>query len=62
MLPDRAFDPFGLLNPFQIWLMVVFISSIGVTGYVLMKILGPSQGITLMGILGGLASGTAARR
>lgn len=59
LLPDRAIDPFGLLNPFQIWLMVVFISGIGFTGYVLMNILGPSQGITLMGILGGLASSTA---
>jgi len=59
LLPDRTIDPFGLLNPFQIWLMVVFISGIGFTGYVLMKILGPSQGITLMGILGGLASSTA---
>ncbi len=59
LLPDRTIDPFGLLNPFQIWLMVVFISGIGLTGYVLMKILGPSQGITLMGILGGLASSTA---
>lgn len=59
LLPDRTIDPFGLLNPFQVWLMVVFISGIGFTGYVLMKILGPSQGITLMGILGGLASSTA---
>ncbi len=59
LLPNRALDPYGLLNPFQIWLMVVLISSIGFSGYILMKILGPSQGINLMGILGGLASSTA---
>jgi uncharacterized membrane protein (DUF4010 family) len=59
LLPDRTIDPLGLLNPFQIWLMVVFVSGIGFSGYVLMKILGPSQGINLMGILGGLASNTA---
>jgi uncharacterized membrane protein (DUF4010 family) len=59
LLPNRTIDPLGLLNPFQIWLMVVFVSGIGFSGYVLMKVLGPSQGINLMGILGGLASSTA---
>jgi uncharacterized membrane protein (DUF4010 family) len=58
LLPNRTIDPLGLLNPFQIWLMVVFVSGIGFSGYVLMKILGPSQGINIMGILGGLASST----
>ena len=59
LLPNRTIDPWGLLNPFQIWLMVVFVSGIGFSGYVLMKLLGPSRGINLMGILGGLASSTA---
>jgi uncharacterized membrane protein (DUF4010 family) len=59
LLPNRTIDPLGLLNPFQIWMMVVFVSGIGFSGYVLMKILGPSRGINLMGILGGLASSTA---
>jgi uncharacterized membrane protein (DUF4010 family) len=59
LLPNRAIDPLGLLNPFAIWLMVVIVSGIGFSGYVLMKVLGPSQGINLMGILGGLASSTA---
>ena len=59
LLPNRALDPFGLLNPFQVWLMVVFISGIGFSGYILMNIFGPSQGVNLMGFLGGLASSTA---
>lgn len=59
LLPDRAIDPLGLLNLFQVWLMVVFVSGIGFSGYVLMKVLGPSRGINLMGLLGGLASSTA---
>lgn len=59
LLPNRTIDPLGLLNPFQIWMMVVFISGIGFSGYVLMKIRGPSRGINLMGVLGGLASSTA---
>jgi len=44
LLPNRTIDPLGLLNPSQIWLMVVFVSGIGFSGYVLMKILGTSQG------------------
>ncbi|MBT3338228.1 MAG: MgtC/SapB family protein [Anaerolineae bacterium] len=59
LLPDRAIDPLGLLNPFKVWLMVVLVSGIGFSGYVLMKVLGPSRGINLTGILGGLASSTA---
>ena len=59
LLPNRTIDPLGLLNPFQIWLMVVFVSGVGFSGYALMKLLGPSRGTNLMGILGGLASSTA---
>ena len=59
LLPDKAIDPLGLINPFQIWLMVVLVSGIGFSGYVLMSALGPSRGINLTGVLGGLASSTA---
>jgi uncharacterized membrane protein (DUF4010 family) len=59
LLPNRALDPLGLLNPFQIWLMVVLISGIGFSGYILINFLGTRRGINLMGFLGGLASSTA---
>lgn len=59
LLPNRGFGPFGVLNPFQIWLLVVFVSGIGFFGYVLMKVLGTEQGIGVTGLLGGLVSSTA---
>ena len=59
ILPNRPIDPWELLNPFQIWLMVVLVSGIGFSGYVLIKFLGPLRGLNIMGILGGLASSTA---
>ena len=59
LLPNEGFGPFGILNPFQIWLVVVFVSGIGFLGYVLMKILGPEQGVGITGLLGGLVSSTA---
>ncbi len=59
LLPNKGFGPFGVLNPFQIWLLVVFVSGIGFFGYVLMKTLGTEQGIGVTGLLGGLVSSTA---
>ncbi|NKQ36165.1 MAG: MgtC/SapB family protein [Chloroflexi bacterium] len=59
LLPNWPIDPWGLLNPFKIWLVVVLVSGIGFVGYVLMKTLGASRGINLTGLLGGLVSSTA---
>lgn len=58
LLPNKEFGPFGLFNPFLIWLMVVFISGISLIGYVLLKWIG-EKGFVLTGLLGGLTSSTA---
>ncbi len=62
VLPKQSFGPppVDVLNPYKIWLMVVLISGISFSGYVLMKIAGSQRGIWLTGLLGGLASSTAA--
>ncbi|HMO59534.1 MAG TPA: DUF4010 domain-containing protein, partial [Roseiflexaceae bacterium] len=61
LLPNQAFapPPFDVLNPYRIWLMVVFISGISFLGYVLLNVVGAHRGIALTGLLGGLASSTA---
>jgi uncharacterized membrane protein (DUF4010 family) len=61
VLPNRAFGapPLDVLNPYKIWLMVIFISAVNFLGYVLVKIVGSRQGIGLTGLLGGLVSSTA---
>lgn len=59
ILPDRAYGPYGVLNPHDVWLMVVLVSGIGFFGYLLMKIWGAARGISLTGLLGGLVSSTA---
>jgi uncharacterized membrane protein (DUF4010 family) len=61
VLPNQSIwqPPFDVLNPFKIWLMVVFITGISFLGYILIKIVGPAQGIGLTGFLGGLVSSTA---
>lgn len=48
-----------LFNPHNVWLMVVLISGIGFSGYVLIKVLGSRKGMGLTGLLGGLVSSTA---
>ncbi len=57
-LPDKGYGPFAIFNPHQVWLMVVFISAISFAGYITLKWLG-EKGITLAGLLGGIASSTA---
>lgn len=61
ILPQQSIGeaPFDVLVPFNIWLMVVFISGISFLGYALIKLIGLSKGIGLTGLLGGLASSTA---
>jgi uncharacterized membrane protein (DUF4010 family) len=51
--------PLDVITPFGVWLMVVFVSGISFLGYVLIKVLGPRQGLLLSGLLGGLVSSTA---
>jgi uncharacterized membrane protein (DUF4010 family) len=59
ILPDQAYGPYAVLNPRQIWLMVVLIAGVGVASYVAMRIAGERNGVLLTGLLGGLVSSTA---
>jgi len=60
VLPDRTFGPYGVLNPFRIWLMVVLIVGISLASYVAWRLFGARTGTLLGGALGGLISSTAA--
>jgi len=61
LVPDQNFGPPGLevINPFNIWLMVVLISGLNFASYILVKLVGKEHGLGLTGILGGLVSRTA---
>ncbi len=60
ILPKESLlpPPFDVLNPFKIWLMVVFISGINFLGYISIKLVGPERGIGITGLLGGMISST----
>lgn len=59
ILPNKTYGPMEVLNPYNIWLMVVLIVGISVVGYFIYKFLGKKTGIISNGILGGLISSTA---
>ena len=59
VLPNETYGPYDVLNPREIWLMVVLIVGIGLVGYLLYKGLGERVGAVLAGLLGGTVSSTA---
>lgn len=59
VLPREEYGPYGVWNPFEIWLMVVLIVAISLSGYVAYKFFGARAGTILGGVLGGLISSTA---
>lgn len=59
VLPDRDFGPYGALNPYQIWLMVVLIAGVSLAGYAALRFVGVRHGAPVIGIFGGLLSSTA---
>ncbi|MBD3362220.1 DUF4010 domain-containing protein [Candidatus Dojkabacteria bacterium] len=59
ILPKTPIDPWGLVNPSSIWLLVVLISGLEFVGYFLIKTIGSNIGVVLNGFLGGLVSSTA---
>ena len=61
VLPNTTYDlasPLNVLNPFEIWTMVVLIVGISLGGYLCYKFFGRDAGLLLAGILGGAISST----
>lgn len=58
LLPNQAYGPLGIFNPYKIWLTVVLVSAVSFAGYVLYRWLG-NRGLALTGLVGGLVSSTA---
>lgn len=59
VVPNRGLGPYEVLNPYQIWWMVVLISGLSLAGYAALRIVGQRHGALLTGLFGGIASSTA---
>jgi uncharacterized membrane protein (DUF4010 family) len=57
--PPITFSQINVINPYNIWFLVVLVSGISFLGYVLVKIFGHKKGIGFAGLVGGLYSSTA---
>lgn len=59
LLPDRAVDPLGAINPREVWVLAIALATISFASYVAVKVFGGTWGILLTAAVGGLASSTA---
>ena len=58
-LPDRRMGPYDAWNPFQLWLVVVFITGFSLAGYVANRVIGEKKGTIATALIGGAYSSTA---
>ena len=59
VLPNRPIGPYGVLNPSQVWMLVVLLTGIGWVGYIGVRALGPERGLLVTGMAGGFVSASA---
>jgi uncharacterized membrane protein (DUF4010 family) len=59
LMPDRAVDPWHLVNPRQAWAIVVVIAGLGFFNYIMLRLFG-TRGVLYAAFLGGLVNSTAA--
>jgi len=58
ILPDSKFGPYGILNPKEIWFVIVLISGVSFAGFIVTKLIGTQKGILVTGFVGGFVSST----
>jgi len=58
-LPNRDMGPYDAWNPFQLWLVVVFITGFSVIAYVANRVVGEKKGTLATAVIGGTYSSTA---
>ena len=51
VLPNRAIDPFGLLNPFTLWRLAVVAMGLSALGYAAQRLVGARFGLLVAGLL-----------
>jgi uncharacterized membrane protein (DUF4010 family) len=59
LLPADAIDPWGVIHPRLLWMLVILIAGLSLVGYVASRALGEQRGTTITGLTGGLVSSTA---
>lgn len=60
LIPDKTFDPWGVFNLKQVFIVIVFLLGIQFLSYVAVRIFGVKIGLSFAGFLSGFISSTAA--
>ncbi|THF55455.1 MgtC/SapB family protein [Ollibium composti] len=59
LLPNRPIDPWGGLNPWEIWFFTVLVAAISYLGYIAVRVFGTTRGLIVSALGGALVSSTA---
>jgi uncharacterized membrane protein (DUF4010 family) len=59
VLPDRAVDAYGVVNPQLIWRLTVLVLLLNAFGYLALRALGANSGLAVAGFFGGFVSSAA---
>jgi uncharacterized membrane protein (DUF4010 family) len=59
LLPAGSYGPFGAVQPRQLWALVLFFSGLSFLGWIARRLLGPTHGVVVAGLLGGIISSTS---
>ncbi|UZW61924.1 MgtC/SapB family protein [Lysobacter enzymogenes] len=59
LLPDRSLDPWGAINPHQLWTLAVGVMTVSAGGYLASRVFGARAGLPIAGLAGGFVSSTA---
>lgn len=59
LLPSGSYGPFGAVRPRELWVLVLFFSGLSFAAWIGRRILGPSHGVVVAGLLGGVISSTS---
>ncbi|TAL55799.1 MgtC/SapB family protein [Pandoraea sp.] len=59
LLPNHPIDPFGALNPRNIWRFAVLMMATGLLGRMIQRMAGPRLGLPLTGLFSGMVSSVA---
>jgi uncharacterized membrane protein (DUF4010 family) len=59
LLPSRQMGPYNAINPRDLWFVVVLVSGLSFSGYMLARRLGPGRGLLITAACGAMVSSTA---
>jgi uncharacterized membrane protein (DUF4010 family) len=58
LLPDQTVDPWGAINPRELWLLTILVAGASFAGYIAVRVLGGDVGVLVGAAAGSLVSST----